>query len=124
MRLQQDAVDLLEVDGADAVANGLEERADAQVAGAAQVALGGADDEPERLRRNVACGNATASSSHSPRPGAPVFVYTPYIEASDLGRSGAIPPPSPLGANAYSAWGKPTSDFPRSHGSGAYDAWE
>ena len=63
MRLEEDAVDLLEVDGADAVAHRLEQGARADVAGAAQVALGGADDEAERLRVNVACGSATASSS-------------------------------------------------------------
>ena len=40
MRLQEDAVDLLEVDGADPVAHGLEQRADAEVAGASSAAIG------------------------------------------------------------------------------------
>jgi len=44
VRLDEDAVDPLEVHDAGLVASGLEERAQAQVAGAAQAALAGADD--------------------------------------------------------------------------------
>ena len=63
MGLQQDAVDLFEIDGVDAVAHGLEQGADTEVAGAAQIAFGRADEETERLVVKVACGSATASSS-------------------------------------------------------------
>lgn len=45
MGLNEDVVDLLELDGADLVAHGFDQRAQAQVAGAAQQALGGADDQ-------------------------------------------------------------------------------
>ncbi len=47
MGLEEDAVDLFEVDGAGLVAHGFDERAQAQVAGAAQEAFAGADDERE-----------------------------------------------------------------------------
>jgi hypothetical protein len=54
VRLQEDAVDLLEVDGADAIAHGLEQRADAQVMGATEVALGGAHTyEYDKLNRKT-----------------------------------------------------------------------
>jgi hypothetical protein len=43
--LNEDVVDLFEVDGADLVAHGLDERAQAEIARAAQQALGGANDE-------------------------------------------------------------------------------
>lgn len=49
MGLEKDAVDLLEVDGAGAVADGLHQSTKAEVARAAEVALAGADDESERL---------------------------------------------------------------------------
>jgi len=45
MGLNENAVDLLEIDGADLVAHGLDQRTEAEIAGAAQQALGGADDE-------------------------------------------------------------------------------
>ena len=47
--LQEDAVDLLQVDGFGAVAHGLEHGAEAEVSGAPEDALGGADDEAERV---------------------------------------------------------------------------
>ena len=50
MGLNEDAVDLLEIDDADLVAHGFDERAQAQVAGAAQQALAGADDEGQGVR--------------------------------------------------------------------------
>ncbi|MBK7582067.1 MAG: hypothetical protein IPI67_17905 [Myxococcales bacterium] len=49
MWLEQDAVDLLQVDGFGAVAHGFEQGAEAEVSGAAQDALGRADDEAERV---------------------------------------------------------------------------
>ena len=49
VRLHQHAVDLLEVDGLGAVADGLEHGAEAQVARAAQDALGGAHDQVQGL---------------------------------------------------------------------------
>ena len=50
MGLEEDAIDLLEVDGATAVADGLDQGAEAEVAGTAEVSLGGAHDEGERVR--------------------------------------------------------------------------
>ncbi len=47
--LKQDAVDLFEVDGFDAVAHGLEHGAEAEIFGPAQDSLGRADDEGERV---------------------------------------------------------------------------
>jgi hypothetical protein len=61
--LEQHAIDLLELDGADTVAHGLEQGADAEVASPAEVALGRADDETEASGENVVCGSAAASSS-------------------------------------------------------------
>ena len=45
--LEQDAVDLLEIDAFGLVAHGFEQTGQATVAGAAQEAIGGADDEGE-----------------------------------------------------------------------------
>ena len=50
MGLDENAVDLLEIDGADLVAHGFEQAAQAEVAGAAQQALAGAHDQRERFR--------------------------------------------------------------------------
>jgi hypothetical protein len=47
VRLQEDAVDLLEVDDASLVAHGLQERSQAQIAGATQEAIAGTDDQGE-----------------------------------------------------------------------------
>jgi hypothetical protein len=47
--LEQDAVDLFEIDDLDAVTDGLEQGADAEVASAAQDAFAGADNEIERF---------------------------------------------------------------------------
>ena len=49
VRLEQDAVDLLEVDGLGAVADSLEQRADAEVASRPEDTLAGADDEAESV---------------------------------------------------------------------------
>lgn len=49
MRLEQDAIDLLEVDCFGAVADGLQQGAETQVLGAAEHAFGRADDETERI---------------------------------------------------------------------------
>ena len=43
--LQEDAVDVVDVDGLVSGADGLDEAADAEVAGLAQDAVGGADDQ-------------------------------------------------------------------------------
>src|SRR5271156_3964709 len=43
--LHQDAVDVVDVDGLVGAADGLDQTADAEVAGLAQHAIGGADDE-------------------------------------------------------------------------------
>ena len=51
MRLHEHAVDLFKIHGADLVAHGLDERAQAEVAGAPQEPLAGAHDEAERLGR-------------------------------------------------------------------------
>ncbi len=45
--LEEDAVDLLEIDGLDAIADGLDESAEAEVADATEDALGGTDDKGE-----------------------------------------------------------------------------
>ncbi len=45
--LEEDTVDLGEVDGLDAISDGLEERAEAEVSDASEDALGGACDEGE-----------------------------------------------------------------------------
>ena len=47
MGLEEDAVDLGEVDGLDAIADGLEECSEAEVSDAAEDAFGGACDEGE-----------------------------------------------------------------------------
>src|SRR5438034_8328822 len=47
--LNEDAVDLFEVHGADLVAHRLDQSAEAEVASAAQEALGGTDDEGQRV---------------------------------------------------------------------------
>ena len=47
MGLEEDAVDLGEVDGLDAIADGFEERAEAEVSDASEDAFGGACDEGE-----------------------------------------------------------------------------
>jgi len=49
MGLEQDAVDMGQLDGFGVVADGFQERGDAQVAGTTQEAIGGADDQIERL---------------------------------------------------------------------------
>jgi hypothetical protein len=49
MGLEEDAVDLLEVNGAGLIPDRFDEGADAQIPGAAQEALGGTDDEGERV---------------------------------------------------------------------------
>jgi hypothetical protein len=54
MRLHEDTVDVVDVDGFVGGANGLDHAADAEVAGFAQNAVGGADDEIDgRLREGV-----------------------------------------------------------------------
>ena len=50
MGLDEDAVDLLEIDGADLVAHRFDQRAEAQIAGAPQQAFGGADDKGQGIR--------------------------------------------------------------------------
>jgi hypothetical protein len=49
MGLQEHAIDLLEIDEASLIANGLEQRTDAEVAGATQEALAGTDDQVQGL---------------------------------------------------------------------------
>ena len=49
MGLEEDAVDLLEIDEADLVAHGFEQRAQAEVAGAAQQAFTGTDEPGPEL---------------------------------------------------------------------------
>ena len=57
MGLEQDAVDLLEIDAFGLVPHGFEQTGQAQVARAAQEAVGGADDEGEGfLGKGVAQG--------------------------------------------------------------------
>ena len=51
VRLQQDAIDLIEVDGLGAISDSLDEGAEAEVAYASQQALRRADDQRERLER-------------------------------------------------------------------------
>ena len=51
MRLDQDAVDVVDVDGLFAGANGVEHAGEAQVAGFAQDAIGRANDQVERALR-------------------------------------------------------------------------
>ena len=52
--LHQDAVDVVDVDGLVGAADGLDQAADAQVAGLAQHAVGGADDQVDgRWREGV-----------------------------------------------------------------------
>ena len=58
--LDEDAVDLLEIDDAGLVAHGFQERAQAEVAGAAQQAFAGADDERERIGREGVVAEAGA----------------------------------------------------------------
>ena len=50
MGLDEDAVDLFEVHDAGLVADGFDERTQAQVAGAAQESFAGADDQGQRFR--------------------------------------------------------------------------
>ena len=50
MGLDEDAVDLLEINGADLVAHRFDQRAEAQIAGAPQQAFGGTDDEGQGLQ--------------------------------------------------------------------------
>ena len=50
MGLNEDVVDLLEVDGAGLVTHRFDKRGQAQVAGAAQEAIGGADDQGQGVR--------------------------------------------------------------------------
>src|SRR6266404_347376 len=49
--LNEDPVDLLEIDDADLIAHSLDQRTEAEISGAAQQALGGADDEGQGVRR-------------------------------------------------------------------------
>ena len=51
MRLNEDAIDLLEIHDAGLVADRLDERAQTQVAGAAQQSFAGTDDECQRFGR-------------------------------------------------------------------------
>jgi hypothetical protein len=63
MGLQEDAVDVVEVDGFVGGADGFDHAADAEVAGLTQNAVGGADDEIDgRLRESVVA-RPTRSSS-------------------------------------------------------------
>lgn len=75
--LQEDAVDLLEVDGFGAVAHGLEQDAQAEVSGTPEHAFGGADDEAELViaglarnlgdgyRRGATAGKATTRNCNA-----------------------------------------------------------
>ena len=63
MGLQQDAVDVVEVDGFVGGADGFDQAADAEVAGPAQDAVGGADDEVEGAVVKVLWPSPTRSSS-------------------------------------------------------------
>ena len=58
--LNEDAVDLLEIDGADLVAHRFDQRAEAQIAGAPQQAFGGADEESQGLRAESVVAQAGA----------------------------------------------------------------
>ena len=49
MGLNEDPVDLLEIDGADLIAHGLDQRTEAEIAGAAQQAFAGTNDERQRF---------------------------------------------------------------------------
>ena len=60
VRLEQDAVDLLEVDGLGAVSDGLEQSAEAEVAHATKHASGGAHDEGERVRGELLMAELTS----------------------------------------------------------------
>ena len=51
MRLEQNAVDLLQIDNLGAVADGLEQSAEAQIFDPSEYSFGGADDERERVVR-------------------------------------------------------------------------
>ena len=56
--LEQDAVDVGQFDGFGVVADGFQQRGDAQVAGATQEAIGGADDQIEGFGGKSAMGQA------------------------------------------------------------------
>ncbi len=56
VRLEQDAIDMGQIDDFAAGSDGFEERGNAEIAGATQVALGGADDQIERFGRKGAMG--------------------------------------------------------------------
>jgi hypothetical protein len=60
MGLNEDAVDLFEIDDAGLVADGFDERSQAKVAGAAQHAFAGADNEGEGLGREAVVAQAAA----------------------------------------------------------------
>jgi hypothetical protein len=56
--LEQDAIDMGQIDDFAAGSDGFQEAGDAKIAGATQVALGGADDQIERFRGKGAVGQA------------------------------------------------------------------
>ena len=58
--LNEDAVDLLEIDGADLVAHRFDQGAETEIAGAPQQAFGGADDEGQGLRAESVVAQAGA----------------------------------------------------------------
>lgn len=60
--LDEDAVDLLEIDEAGLVAHGFDQGTDAEVAGAAQQPLAGADDEREGFGGEGVVAQAARSS--------------------------------------------------------------
>ncbi len=58
VRLEQDAIDMGQIDDFAAGSDGFEQRGHAEIAGAAQVTLGGADDQIERFGGIGAVGQA------------------------------------------------------------------
>ena len=66
--MQEDAVDLLQVDDFGAVADGLEQSAEAEILGAAQAAFGGAYDEGERVVGESAVREGDFVELTKPRP--------------------------------------------------------
>ena len=56
VRLNENAVDLFEIDDADLIAHGFDERTQAQVAGAAQQSFAGTHDQGQRFgRKGIVC---------------------------------------------------------------------
>ena len=83
--LQQDAVDLLEIDGAGAVADGLDERAEAEVAHSAPLNDPGLNDPTGVAGRE---GLRGATDCRAPGPLAAPWGLRPVVGARDAGGGG------------------------------------